>query len=590
MTKGNILPVVLGLASLCLSTPLMANTFDDAVNLYLKGFDHCTAAKDALTSGNLRSASVALKKYETLKAQAVGINNTILSSSKRGMDSNLKYCERVATDIEIEVGTPILDRAIEACDKAAANLKANNPDQAKLDYDQFIALKTEALGTAPRLNELFSARSQINRCERLQKKITNFSQKQEALSLAIETVVEESEAYSSLCDSALKNLSGAPLDNTSLQQARSAQASARSRHQAVMTETVALAELEKTPASPEKISVDKHLASGDRCMDSLNSSITAKASELKLAQQELSEYASALNKAKGQCQNVQKSTISSATRQTYDSAKSQYESAIKTRNDVNAALSKNAYYNNSDWGSVNNIEKTISALNACLDKSRTHLGALFSALPASAPAVASVAQKIESGALTAGVPAQKISGSINMLNTAPEYAIVYMEDGTKPADNQEITIYTTGFDKQVYFVGSGDTFRFKSKDFTTHRITASNESLNFSSSLTQIRSRQSREAKVTWPANSLVEIRSDRGAITPAHIANVTSSNYQIIMFDFGANTVSFELDNPNEAATGYLLLPDFDPLVININQGEIKSLAITHNKEPLGSVLLKGL
>lgn len=590
MSKHKIIPLALGLTLSWLSQTLQADTFDEAVNLYLKGFDYCTEAKDALSSGNLSAAGTALRQYESLKKQAVGINNAILSTDKRGMDSNLKFCERVATDIEVEVGTPILNRAIKACDQAADDLKQDKPEQAKASYDQFLQLKEEALSTAPRLNDLFSTRNQIRRCERLEKKIANFSQKQEAMALAMDTVVEESEAYSSLCELALKNLKSAELTEKALDAARSAKTSAQAHHQAVMNESLALAELEKQPNSPEKKKVDANLAAGDRCIASLTSSITAKDAEMKSAVKELDEYSRALSKANAACQKVQKNQVSGATKQTYDTAKSQYESAVKTRNDVKAALSKNDYYkNNSDWSNARSISKNMSTLNSCLDKSRAHLGALFSALPMTAPPVASIAKQRESAGITEGVPAKKITGSIKMLNAAPEFVVIYMSDGTKPADNQEITIYTTGFDQPVYFVGSGDTFRIKSKDFATHRITASNTRLDFSSSLAQVRSRQTRNAEVTWPANSLVEIRSDRGTVAPSHIANVTSSNYKVIIFDFGADSASFELDNPNEAASGFLLLPDFDPLEIKLSQGEIKSLAISRDNEPLGSVLLKG-
>ncbi len=95
---------------------------------------------------------------------------------------------------------------------------------------------------------------------------------------------------------------------------------------------------------------------------------------------------------------------------------------------------------------------------------------------------------------------------------------------------------------------------------------------------------------MNWPANTLVQIRSDQGSVVPSHIANVASSNPKVIIFDFGAEQASFELDNPNEAPRGYLLIPGFDPLELTITEGEIKSLAITRDNEPLGSVLLKGL
>ena len=235
------------------------------------------------------------------------------------------------------------------------------------------------------------------------------------------------------------------------------------------------------------------------------------------------------------------------------------------------------------------IEKSLGNLNTCLDQTRSHVSALFGALPLSKPPIASVAKQKAAGK-TGGVPPRKIHGSVKMLNTTPEFIVAYMVDGSRPLHDVEIVIDASGFDQPVYFVGSGETFRIKSKDFATHRISASSAALDFANNLARVQSRQSRQAKVTWPVNNMVQIRSDRGDVVPSYIANIPSSKPSIIMFDYGSDTVTFELDNPSEAAIGYLLVPDFDPLEIKLSEGEIKSLAITRDNEPLGSVLLKGL
>ena len=104
-------------------TPVHADTFDDAVNLYLKGFDHCSTAKQALGSNDLKAARSEFAKYESIKKQAEAIDGSIVGTSKRGMDSNLKYCTRVGTDIEVAVGMPTLEKALAACELALTSLK-----------------------------------------------------------------------------------------------------------------------------------------------------------------------------------------------------------------------------------------------------------------------------------------------------------------------------------------------------------------------------------------------------------------------------------------------------------------------------------
>lgn len=586
MLKQKIILLVLGFA---LASTTLADTFDDAVAVYLKGFDHCTEAKDALTSGDLNGANRALKQYDAIKAEAVGLNNTILSTNKRGMDSNLKFCERVAKDIEIEIGTPILNKAISACDQAREQLKAKQPELAKASYDQFVSLKAEALSTAPRLTDLFSTRNQISRCERLEKKIIGFSQKQEALSLSIDTVVEESESYNSVCQNALQGLNATPEDKRALDEANKALITARQHHRAVLTETLALAELAKTPDRPEKISTDKQLAAGDRCMASLKQRIDASEASLEQAQQELNEYDNALKKGIAQCESVKQQTAADISQESYANARAQYESALESRNTVRTALSNSTYYQNQKRSQkARSIDSKLGKLNTCLESARSHVSTLFAALPLK-PMATNTAQQ-SNIKQTGGVPPKKISGSIRMLDTTPEFIVAYMVDGSKPDDNLEVVIDSSGFDHPVYFVGNGDTFRIKSKDFATHRISAINDLMDFSENLARVQSRQTRTAKVTWPSNTLVQLRSDRGDVVPSYIANIESSQHQLIMFDFGSDSVTFELDNPNEAAVGYLLIPNFDPLEIRISEGEIKSLALSRDRQPLGSVLLKGL
>lgn len=582
--------ILLGIGLTLSSQTLLADTFDDAVNLYLQGFDYCTEAKDALTAGNVAAAKTALTRYESLKADATGINNTILTTNKRGMDSNLKFCERVAIDIEIAIGTPILKRAIGACDEARKHLKAENPEQAKVHFDEFVQLKDEALSTSPSLNDQFSTRNQIRSCERLQKKIAGFNEKQETMALAIETVLEESEAYNTLCQGTLKAVKKETLNSAAVTEAKNAMTTARKHHNGVMAESLALAELDKKPDSPETQSKNRNLASGDRCMSELSTHVANIESSIDLAQRELREYDNALKQANAECRATQKTPVAEVTQSAYESARTQYESAVKTRNNVRTALAKNTYYRDNQHNKVpRSIEKNMGKLNSCLDASRSHVSTLFGALPLTTPAIASVAKQKAEGK-TGGVPPTKIHGSIKMINAAPEFVVAYMVDGSKPEQGVEIIIDESGFDKPVYFVGSGETFRIKSRDFSTHRISASNPSLNFFESLVRVQSRQSRQAKVTWPVNHMVQLRSDRGDVVPSYVANTSSGKPTIIMFDFGSDTVEFELDNPNEAAIGYLLVPDFDPLEIKLSEGEIKSLAITRDKEPLGSVLLKGL
>jgi len=259
----------LGLGLTLYNSPLLADSFDDAVNVYLKGFEYCTAAKQALSQNELDAANIALSQYRTLKEEAAGIDDSILTSTERGMDSNLKFCARVATDVELSSGTPILEKAVAACERAENQIKAGRFEMAQFSYEQFRQLKNKALSVAPALNDRFSTRHDINHCERLKRKIKGYNQQQDALSASISAIMEEAESFSSLCQSTLQQLNGKPRDSATTQQARAALSQILEHKANIAEETLALEEFKIHPDSPARDRFDSLLTTGNSCLATL---------------------------------------------------------------------------------------------------------------------------------------------------------------------------------------------------------------------------------------------------------------------------------------------------------------------------------
>ena len=101
MNKNKYLSLFLATlsATLLVSGPARADRFDDAVTEYLKGFEYCKEAKSHLSANRIGAAQQAMAQYNKLLASATRTDNSILSTSKRGMDGNLKFCTRVARDV-----------------------------------------------------------------------------------------------------------------------------------------------------------------------------------------------------------------------------------------------------------------------------------------------------------------------------------------------------------------------------------------------------------------------------------------------------------------------------------------------------------
>lgn len=592
-----------------ISTQTHADSFDDAVNQFLKGFDYCKEAKTHLSGNRIPQAQASLRQYQKLLEEATRINPEILSTSKRGMDGNLKFCQRVSRDVEVEAGMPTMNKALAACDAAQQALKDENPAKAQEDHAQFKQLRDEALQIAPSLGEIFSVKSQINRCERIENKIASFSQQQQALALSLEAVQEASSAYLASCQKTLENLKKELVDEPVLRDANQGIASAQIHKRNAREDRLANKAFQEDPQHPVKKTIDANIARGDRCMAELNSTLEQKKSELEGVKRQFARYNEQLASANIQCEQSRKGAGDAPTQANYDNAKKDYERALQQRNSTRDALSKdNRYTAYEGREDVARIEQQLQKLNSCLDTTKTQLSALFAKLPTPAPAAAIAATataRITTPAPTtapvAGPAAtsspqttsasleapRQIKGTITMMGLAPELALFYVPDDSQPQE-PEIVIERTGFEQALYIAPDKGRLSFKNKDNTAHRISASNEANGFSDNLARLQPRQSKSAKVNWPVHSMVTLRSDRGTFPASYVANIPSAHYLKLAFS-GGSTVELDFSNASGATTAYLIMPDTDPLTFTLNKGETKSLALTRGGVPVGSLVVTG-
>lgn len=600
------------------ATPVRADSFDQAVTQYLKGFEYCKEAKSHLSAGRPDAAQKALQQYDTLLKQASQTDNRILSTSQRGMDGNLKFCQRVARDVEVEVGTPLLNQALAACDGAQKALGDGDPAKARAQLEQFRKLKASALARSPSLNSIFTVKNQLSRCERIESKIASSSKKQEAIVLALDAVQEESAAYLASCQQTLTDLNREKVDDPVLRDANQGAQSAESHRRNVQAETLAQQAFRENPAHPVKPKVDAQLRQGEQCMGQLKQAIGKKSQELAAIKSQFARYNDQLRSASQQCAKAGSNASAGTTRATYEGASTSYESALQARNKVRETLTRDSRYQTYEgWESVREIESQMQNLNGCLDRTRKQIDALFASLPAAAAAVASIpattAPVAVAGASVAPPPpppaaaAPAVStapapvvaapqaastgpglfkGTVRINALPPEFLLFYVPDGTQPKP-AEITIDRTGFDSLLYVAKSGGSLTFKNKDNTSHRITASNDALGLSENLARLQPRQTKPARVSWPEHSIATVRSDRGALPASYVANVPSANY--LQLTLSGNEVRFTFKNDKAASTAYLILPDADPLTFTLSPGETKSLAITRKGVPVGSLLVTG-
>lgn len=581
---------------LLVSTLSSADSYDQAVNKYLEGFEYCNTAKDYLNDGRLTDASKSLAKYAQIRDQAAKIDPTILSSTRREMDSNIKYCQRVGTDVEVQTGTPILNQAIEACDESIKELKNMSPDAARGHYDRFLELRDKALAMAPSLNNVFSARSQINRCDRVEKKFVTFQKKQAESSQAVELALSNSENYASACADTSKGLKQGGLDAQSVKSAKSSLEPIQSLKSLATGDAFANEYLANSGFAAQKQQFDAYIASGDSCMVELKKLVADKDREIGRYKAELGSLNREVVAIDKRCDAVINTSASGMNQARYKELSKQYDAVVADRNGFQGKLSRSSIYKQSrDWPDSRKINTKLAELNSCIDKSSNHLAALFKevgtppakAVVAKVPVPAPVVKKFEP--TQSSEPARVVKGTIKLAGSMPQVALAYLVDGQVQKDVEQITITPSGFDQQMYAVSSGDTIRLKSRDFAFHRTSLNIPGVDYPEAFAIVQSRQQKDVKVEWPINTLATLRSDRPSVVPAFIANIPTREFSRLSFDSGNGSASFELKAAGKATRGYILMSGYDPIEFELNKGETSVKDVVRDSTVQGNVLLQG-
>ena len=598
LIKPLTLSVSVCIASFSGMNKAWADNFNDAVNLYLKGFDSCSAAKSALSSGNVSKARSEFLRYEKHKKQASAIDPSILNTNKRGMDSNLKYCNRVGTDIELEIGRPILEKAFAACDQASDQLKQGQVETAKAQYQEFVTLRDQALETAPSINDVFSLRSKIRRCERTEKKIASAGQQQAELALTIQSAVESSEAFSIGCNATLKEANNIALSDAAIASAKKSLQSVQSSQVEANQDIASLKALK--PGTPEQAKAQSNLTKGNQCLSQLTSVVSNKENQLQSAKQSANSLMAKLDRANASCNSV--TSLKTANQAQYDKAKASYESARRTRSQVKTSMAKTTLPNDA---TADRLNGKMASLNRCLNEARPQLSKMLAALtPKAAPAVAAApVVAVPAGAAAAkattaapkpkaepkakAIPPLELNGTIQIDDILPDFAIIYWNDDSGTPESSDVTLTPSSFNQEVYFLEPGGELKIRSEDFATHQIEASvtgNDRVQ-----TKIRSRQRKTLKTNWPANSIAVMRSNQTRVEQSYIVNITSKHYNLVNFDSDDEAIKVSLSNPKSATKGFLLIPEYDALAFELSQGENKKLTLTRDGTPVGSMTLTG-
>lgn len=210
---------------------LAEDTLNHAINTYLKGFDACTQANDLLLS-DAGLARERMSLYQQFLDEATVINDAILTTTERGMPSNLQFCQRVADNISRALATPMLEHAFTFCQSARDALTRDDLVVAEGLLEDYQNKKEEAFSLSNTLMDVYLLASQVRSCERLQERLADRQQTLAQQHAAITEALTLSERFKLECESTLAYVTSNRFTILHIDQANAMLAAAQTNKQA----------------------------------------------------------------------------------------------------------------------------------------------------------------------------------------------------------------------------------------------------------------------------------------------------------------------------------------------------------------------
>jgi hypothetical protein len=345
---------------------VQAGSFDDAVNLYLKGFEDCQAANKALTGGDLEKARAKMAAYDKVFNEAKAIDPSIASSKERNMEGNIVVCTRIATDIANKAGQPLMEQALAYCKSAEAAIEGGEPDLASSRLDEFRAMRDRALGLSPGLKEIFSIKNQLGRCERLENKIGRVAAKHEAEDAKVNAVINASKNYAETCKAATQTLAGGKTDDATLRNVNVKIGSAQNFKKG----SVPGPEVKKIFAArtdhPGIATIANNVKEGDACLAALQKQVAAKTTELSNMKKAVSGYAQQADKLASACGEATRMAAGAASEENHGAARKKADDVTAQARALLGKMNGDANYARArDAGAAGDAQKKADEAARC---------------------------------------------------------------------------------------------------------------------------------------------------------------------------------------------------------------------------------
>ena len=357
-----------------------ADSFEDAVNEYLKGFKECAEA-NTLRAKNINEAKKKFDTYLKTLDRAIAIDSTILSTTQRDMDKNLRYCERVEQDIKRAEATPILEKGFTYCDNAKAALDAGDVSSAQQNLDEYKRYRDDAFIITESIMDVFAMASKVRACGRVEEKLAEATLKADAVASAMAKATTDYQSFLAGCKSAKDAITSPRFSLNDLDTVNQQFNNALKFKKAARENGDAFATLSTQSDREDSKQLKALVDSAAACEGEVSGHIRTATKNRRALEKDISDGTAQLQKSQAACEAAQKLSGPMASSADLAKAETEYNNsaALKRGVTTNAALINNAKtYNN--WKESQDFARLMNSTEACQTKAAASIKAQKTAL------------------------------------------------------------------------------------------------------------------------------------------------------------------------------------------------------------------
>lgn len=367
------LKTILFLSILLLPGMALADSFDDAVNEYLKGFKECTEA-NTLRAKDLVSAKKKFDSYLKSLDRAVAIDNSILSTTQRDMDKNLRYCERVEVDIKRAEATPILEKGFTYCDAAKDSLEAGDMPSAQSHLDEYKRYRDDAFIITESIMDVFALASKVRACSRIEEKLAEASRKESAIAEAMTRASRDYQTFIKECTTVKNAITSPKFSLNDLDNINQQLNNALKYKKAARENGDAFATMSAQPEREDSKQLKQLVDSAASCEGEVSGHIRTATKNKRTLEKDIQDGVAQLQKSLAACESAQK--LSERFAEDADAVKAEAEynnsATLKRKVTSNSQLisAVQAYGN---WKSSQDFARLMSQTEACQNKAAANI-------------------------------------------------------------------------------------------------------------------------------------------------------------------------------------------------------------------------